>query len=217
MSYFPFFINIENKAALIAGGGKIAFRKALKLLPFNPILKVVSPNICCELQNLASENNIELIMREVTEEDIDNAFFVIAATDNNEINSKISEWCKNKCKLINVVDDINKCSFIFPALIKEKDLSVAISTNGKNPETAKYLKEILQEALPEHIADAISALGCEREKIKNSVYDVKKRKLILSELALYAQKSDFLFTNEDLAHYTNALLEKANEEINEKT
>ena len=33
MAYFPFFMDIEGKNCLIVGGGKVALRKAEKLLP----------------------------------------------------------------------------------------------------------------------------------------------------------------------------------------
>ena len=45
MGYFPFFIDIKGKKALIVGGGKVASRKAEKLMPFEPELTVVAPAV----------------------------------------------------------------------------------------------------------------------------------------------------------------------------
>ena len=34
MGYFPFYMDIEGKLCVIAGGGKVAYRKVCDLLPF---------------------------------------------------------------------------------------------------------------------------------------------------------------------------------------
>ena len=143
MNYFPFFIDIEDKQVLIIGGGQVALRKVEKLLDFKPKLRVIAIDFCDELKNLAKESHIELIQKEVEYADIQGAFCVIAATDNRLVNSKVSEWCKNCSIPVNVVDDIKMCSFIFPALVKKDNLCIGISTNGRNPESAKCIKEII--------------------------------------------------------------------------
>ena len=43
MGYFPFYMDIEGKLCVIAGGGKVAYRKVCDLLPFGVTIKVVSP------------------------------------------------------------------------------------------------------------------------------------------------------------------------------
>ena len=45
MGYFPFFIDIKGKKALIVGGGKVASRKAEKLMSFESELTVVAPAV----------------------------------------------------------------------------------------------------------------------------------------------------------------------------
>ena len=43
MGYFPFFVELDGKAGVVIGGGKVAARKAEKLLAFGPRLTVVAP------------------------------------------------------------------------------------------------------------------------------------------------------------------------------
>ena len=50
MSYFPMFIELKDKPCLIAGGGKIALRKAETLLEFGAWVTVVAPDILPELR-----------------------------------------------------------------------------------------------------------------------------------------------------------------------
>lgn len=57
MSYFPFMIQLDGRQCLIAGGGKVAYRKAHQLLEFGAYVKVVAPDICAELVDLACNYN----------------------------------------------------------------------------------------------------------------------------------------------------------------
>ena len=63
-------------------------------------------------------------------EDIEGCAFVIAATDDRELNHRISALCQEKEILVNVVDDKDYCGFLFPSLVKEGKLTVGISTAG---------------------------------------------------------------------------------------
>ena len=45
MSCFPFFMELEGKSILIAGGGRVALGKIEKLLPYGPCLTVAAPEI----------------------------------------------------------------------------------------------------------------------------------------------------------------------------
>ena len=46
MGYFPFFIDISAKKCVVVGGGIVAKRKVEKLLPYEPEITVVAPEIC---------------------------------------------------------------------------------------------------------------------------------------------------------------------------
>lgn len=104
MAYFPFYIDIENKNILVVGGGTVALRKIEKLLPFNPKITVVSPKINKEILKL----DVKIIEHEFIDSDLENAFCVISATDNEQINAHIFELCKAKNILVNTVDDKEK-------------------------------------------------------------------------------------------------------------
>ena len=111
MGYFPFYIDIKDKKCVVIGGGKTAFRKIKKLIDFEPHITVISPEILPEFSEIP---DIEIIHREYRKGDIDNAFMVITATDNKKLNEEIFNICQQKNILVNTVDDIEKCGFIFP-------------------------------------------------------------------------------------------------------
>lgn len=173
MGYFPFFIDIKGKNVVIAGGGKVAYRKIVKLLPFEPEIKVISPEIC---EKIASLDGIETVQREFRDSDLDNAFAVIGATDDERLNSRISELCRGKNILVNIVDDMEKCGFIFPALVKESDITVGISTSGKSPLFAQHLRRYIDDLLDDRELAIAGILGRYRPVIKDMFGTEKRRK-----------------------------------------
>ncbi len=171
MAYFPFFVDLEGQRGLIVGGGTVALRKAEKLLPYGPALTVVAPEPVSELAALP----VELTRREFQPEDLDRADFVIAATDNEEENHRISALCQGRKIPVNVVDDKEACSFLFPALVRRGNLSVGVSTGGSSPTAAIWLKEQIEGLLPEQTEEILTWLEEQRPLLKERLPDQRAR------------------------------------------
>jgi siroheme synthase-like protein len=157
MALFPFFINLKGVSGLIVGTGKHAQEKIEKLKPYEPNLTVISEN---EFQ----ENILEKEFR-----------FVIVAGEDIEQNRKISELCRRRGVLVNVVDDPEYCDFIFPALISHGNLSVGISTNGASPATGVLLKKRMEEQIPENMEEILDFLQEKRPAINQAFVNKKLR------------------------------------------
>lgn len=216
MAYFPFMIDISNQICLVVGGGKIAFHKVKLLSGFDVHIKVVGTEICRELSELVEERRIieqetveatgkqqekadietemktgiELVQRKFRDSDLDGMDFVIAATDDEELNDHISDLCKQRKILVNVVDRKEACSFIFPAIIQEKDLLVAVSTGGHSPAAAAYVKKKIKNHIPKYYGEMIETLGEYREYVLEHVDTAKKRKEIFNKLLEYGDSHE---------------------------
>lgn len=171
MGYFPFFVELADKSGLVIGGGEVALRKIEKLLCYQPRITVVAKEILPEIEKISG---ITLIRAEFSPEMLENADFVIAATDDYELNDKISSLCFEKRIPVNVVDDLSNCGFIFPAVVKRKNLSVGISSSGLSPTAAVWLKEQIEKLLPERFDEIIDYLGGIRPVIKSRVKPQKR-------------------------------------------
>lgn len=171
MAYFPFFIDLDGKEGLIVGGGTVALRKAEKLLPYGPNLTVLAPEILTELKNMDGITCLEISFTPAVLQGKD---FVIAATDDAELNRSIAESCQTRRVLVNVVDDPENCGFLFPALVKRGQLSVGISTGGASPSAAVYVKNRVTEYLPEHLEEILDYLSSTREQIKASLPEERR-------------------------------------------
>lgn len=172
MGYFPFFADIAGKEFLIVGAGRTALGKVEKLIPFEPEITVVAPQICPEFEKLG----VKLIRRSFQDSDLEDKFAVIAATDDSELNGHISELCRAVKIPVNVVDDKEKCSFIFPALSGGRGVTVGITTSGQSPALARYIREKNDEFLTERLMETVELLGSLREEIKLRITDESRRK-----------------------------------------
>jgi siroheme synthase-like protein len=108
--------------------------------------------------------------------------FVIAATSDEEVNRKISVWCRERKLPVNAADMQEECSFIFPALIKEGDITVGISTGGSSPALARYLKEQLKNAIPRELGSLAKQLGSCRDMVREKVASLSARRSIFKAM-----------------------------------
>ena len=179
MSFFPFFKEIAGASGLIIGGGRVAFRKVEKLLSYGPELTVIAPHILPEFQRLS----VKLIERDFHENDLAKLpQFVIAASDDRELNKRIALLCQAADIPVNVVDQPDCCTFLFPALVKKGDLSIGISTSGASPSAAVWLKEEIERLLPAHMEQSLEWLRKRRIAAKEQMGEAVLRTRYLKQI-----------------------------------
>lgn len=195
MGYFPFFIEIAGKKGLVVGGGRIAAHKVEKLLPFQPVLTVTAPEILPELLE-----NTDLICRQrpFREEDLEGQFFVIAASDNRELNTHIAGLCREKGILVNVADQKEDCGFLFPSLVKEGKLTVGISTEGRSPQVAADLRSQVAQAVPSSMEQILDQLSALRVEAKERMEEAGARTAFLKKAALFCMQRNRTLSEEEI-------------------
>ena len=162
MAYFPMFVDLAECSGLIVGGGTVALRKVEKLLPYGPRLTVVAPTLLPELFHFP----IHTVCRAFCSDDLTGADFVIAASDDREVNRTVAALCRERGIPVNAVDDKQACTFLFPALVRRGELSVGISTGGSSPTAAVWLKEQISALLPPRLDEILLWLEEQRPRIK---------------------------------------------------
>lgn len=147
-SYFPIFVNMENKHIKIFGGGEIASRRTKVLLEFGAKVSVAAPDISEELAQLADNNkNLNLEYRKYRSGELKEEDVVIAATDDDEVNTAIFRECRHKGIMVNVASDRQKCDFYFPGIAKEGNLTVGVAADGKDHRRVAEVTEKIRRLL----------------------------------------------------------------------
>jgi precorrin-2 dehydrogenase/sirohydrochlorin ferrochelatase len=165
MSFYPICLDLEGRACVVIGGGRVAARKVLGLLSCSAQVSVISPELTEELLKQYKKGNFEWIDREYCQGDLKQAFLVIAATDNEEIQQKIYEEAVTYNILLNVADVPQRCNFILPATARQGDLMIAISTSGKSPALARKLRIELEKKYGAEYRVLVDILGAIRPEI----------------------------------------------------
>ncbi len=164
MAYFPAFINLTNKKILIVGGGFIALEKLIHMLDFATNISIISPNISTKIQNLIDTHNLSCSFKRYEPDDIQGFDIVIVAADDIQLQKDIYLQAKlqNNC-LVNSVDSVFYCDFIFPSYIKKDDLTIAISTAGSSPAFAKWFRIYLSKLIPDDIGEFLKKMKAYRK------------------------------------------------------
>lgn len=177
MKYLPIFTDLADKNTVVIGGGSIAHRKASMLLSAHAKVTLVAPVFSRAVLALAEENSKVTLREEVFNPlHVEDALLVIAATDDEQINARVFELCEKKNILVNVVDDTERCRFIFPAIVDRSPIVVAISSGGTAPVLARRLRERLESLLPQHLGPLADLIGKYRDKAKAAFSSMTARR-----------------------------------------
>jgi precorrin-2 dehydrogenase/sirohydrochlorin ferrochelatase len=174
---------MKGRPCLVVGGGNIALEKIRVLLDCETAVRAVAPEVLSEIDQMARDGKIVLCRKEYAEGDLASVSFVIAATNDQELNHRVYTEARAQGRLVNVVDDPEYCDFYFGSIVRRGALQVAISTSGESPAFAQRLKQEIDEALPPDTDSWLARLGELRRQINQRVAPGPERVSLLRELA----------------------------------
>lgn len=157
MKGYPVLLDLYGKKAVVIGGGKIATRKVQTLLESEANITVVSPDITETLEQFVIEQRITWHKKYFHVSDLDEAFIVIAATNEKALNQLIAAHC-HSYQLVNVVSEGKAGNFIVPASLRRGKITISVSTDGTNPSLAKQIRNELASAYDEAYAVYVNSL-----------------------------------------------------------
>jgi precorrin-2 dehydrogenase / sirohydrochlorin ferrochelatase len=168
-SLYPIFLKVHQLNTLLVGGGFVGTEKLSFLLKSSPKAQVtaVSKEFNEEFLKLAhGAPNVTLIEDVYHEKYLGAKHIVIAATDDKAVNKQIHDEAKERFLLVNVADTPDLCDFYLGGIVTKGNVKIAISTNGKSPTTAKRLRQLLEEVIPEDINELVENINKYRETLK---------------------------------------------------
>jgi precorrin-2 dehydrogenase/sirohydrochlorin ferrochelatase len=179
---YPIFLNLEGKDCVVIGGGNVAERKVLRLIDTGVKILVISPGLSPVLKSLAEKGRIVHRERKYMKGDLQGAFLAISATNNKKINESVFEEAGEKQVFLNVVDVPRLCDFLVPSVIRQGDLMIAISTNGKSPALAKKIRKELAEVFGWEYSVFLDLMGAIRLRLLTKSHDKTYNKRLFSEI-----------------------------------
>lgn len=179
MRYYPIYLDLRGRDALVVGGGAIAEGKASQLVEAGASVTVVSPDLTEGLRGLVERGEINHRCRYFVEEDLSGVFLVISATDDRGVNKAVAEAAASRGLLCNVVDQPDLCNFITPALITRGELQISVSTGGGSPTLTQRVKREIAALIGEEYGALLEIAAEMRAEAKERIADFEMRKEVL--------------------------------------
>jgi precorrin-2 dehydrogenase / sirohydrochlorin ferrochelatase len=175
-------LRLEGKQVVVVGGGKVAERKVTGLLRTGSHITVISPYATDELKMLASCGRIQWLEKSFSKEDIEGAFLIFAATNDNELNQYIKMAASDQ-QLVTIADDPEGSNFHVPSHIQRGRLSIAVSTGGASPTLSRKIREQLELQFDEGFEAYLEFLFSARQWVLKEVKDSSRKRKILTAIA----------------------------------
>lgn len=191
---------IEDRRVLIVGGGNVATRRVRAMLQAGAQVTVVAPELDAEIRLRVEREEIVARRRAFESTDLDLAQVVVVTIDDPELSRSIAVQSKARGLPVHVADVPELCDFIFPALLREGPLQVAVSTGGSGPALAARIRDRILGALPARLGEATRRFGLLRKAVRAADPDPEASKVRMRWLTELAHSQDF----EDLAELSDA-------------
>ena len=176
MDYLPLHFDLKSRHCLLVGGGEIALRKAELLHGAGASIRVVAPEISNSLAELLAGDSHELLRRAYREDDLAGVSLAVSATDDPETNARVSRDAQARQIPVNVVDQPDLCTVIFPAIIDRSPVVLSVSTGGASPVLTRRLREMLESLVGEGYSRLARFLGERRAALKARLPDPGARR-----------------------------------------
>lgn len=160
---YPVNLVLDGRRCLVVGGGKVALRKVEGLLACGGRVTVVAPRVEPALRAL---DGLTIEERPWRPEDLAGMWLVIAATDDPAVNRAVYDAGQRAGVWVNGADDPANCSFTLPSVVRRGDLQLTVSTGGRSPALATWLRRRLEGEIGPEYAVLLDLLATERDGLK---------------------------------------------------
>ncbi len=170
-------LELKNRKVLIVGGGHVALRKTKLFLREGAKVTIVALDILKELYALAQCHK-----RAFTQDDVLDAFLVVAASNDAEVNGKVRQAAQQANVLFMNVEADSQSDVHAMSYIEDAYYALAFTTKGNCPSYAKQVLESFNAQLKQHHVPYLKALKTLRAAILRHVKDGVKKHALLEAL-----------------------------------
>jgi uroporphyrin-III C-methyltransferase/precorrin-2 dehydrogenase/sirohydrochlorin ferrochelatase len=177
MRFLPVFLDMQTGPILLVGGGELARAKLRLLLSAGARIRWYATDGHHEANGIDAVDaaRIEHVEGDPLTADLRGVIAVLCAGA-GDIGPAMSARAKAVGLPINVMDDLQHSTFIFPAIVDRGDVVVAIGTGGASPVVARRVRERIEAMLPSRIGDLATFIGRWRKTIHGRIAEFPLRR-----------------------------------------
>ncbi len=156
---------MEGRPCLVVGGGPVAARKTGGLLDCGAAVTVIAPDVCDAMAQLQP---LKIERRRYVAGDAVNYRLVVTATGIAAVDGAVCADADSAGVWVNCADDGLRSSFILPAVHRDGQVTVAVSTGGSSPALASWLRTRLASHCGPGLADLADLLARARRRLHDA-------------------------------------------------
>lgn len=160
---YPVNLDLVDTPCLVVGGGSVAARKVEGLLAAGADITVVAPQA---ISQLAENPLIRWHQRPYQRGEVASYRIAFTATNDSDVNAQVARDARATGVPVNSADDPENCSFTLPAIARLGDIQVTVSTAGRSPALASWLRNRIDDALDDTLLEVLELLAATRSELQ---------------------------------------------------
>jgi uroporphyrin-III C-methyltransferase/precorrin-2 dehydrogenase/sirohydrochlorin ferrochelatase len=177
MRFLPVFLDLHCGVVMLVGGGDLVRAKLRLLASAGARVRWHATDGSHDVSGLGADETarIERATGDPLTADLRGVIAILCAGA-GEIGPAMSARAKAVGLPVNVMDDLEHSTFIFPAIVDRDDVVVAVGTGGTSPVVARRVRERIEAALPARIGELAGFIGRWRQTIHGRIGEFPLRR-----------------------------------------
>ncbi|MGB6236749.1 MAG: siroheme synthase CysG, partial [Bradyrhizobium sp.] len=177
MRFLPVFLDLQRGVVMLVGSGDLARAKLRVLTAAGARVRWYATDGDHDLAGLGENetSRIELAAGDPLTAKL-NGVIAIVCAGAGELAPVMSARARALGLPVNVMDDLDHSTFIFPAIVDRGDVVVAIGTGGASPVVARRLRERIEAVLPARIGELVGFIGRWRKAVHDLIPEFALRR-----------------------------------------
>ncbi len=181
--WFPLFLKLSGRRVLVIGDGEVAARKTRRLLEFDARIDWIGQvGARPEWSEWLKSGQIQHHAVRFAPELVNGQVLVVIAESEPASITAIKQTCQPLGVPVNVVDQLEHCSAIFPAVVDRHPVTIAIGSGGQAPELARMIRSRLESTLPVSIGPLAALAGNLQNQLRQHLPEPARRRRFLDWL-----------------------------------
>lgn len=170
---FPVNLRLANKPVLVVGAGHVALRKIGQLLDAGAHVTAVAPLVHPNLHELSERDrpvgSLAIETRRYVPGEVAAYLLAITCTDDPNVNAQVHRDGVAGGVWVNSADDPENCEFTLASVVRQGDLQITISTEGRSPALSMWLRKKFEEEFTSEWAELLDVLSDVRDEARQSL------------------------------------------------
>ncbi len=184
----PLYVDVSDKRIVVFGGGVVAERKIRQILDTNSAdgkmnIEAYSRDFISQIEAMTKQGVIRCFKSNLWERDIGEivkgAFLILICTNDRQLNDRI---LKEAAKFVLLINYSNYGDAFMSSVINKGGFLISVSTAGKGPAMARYMKKKIAALVGEKEAKMLQIQSRLRRYLKQQIKDEERRRTILNSV-----------------------------------